>query len=139
MQQQRRRVATALLGKPNLGAQPLKSRQLELIERADRRRREQLSRRFRGSGIQLGLCRGERARRSPSWILSQLSRPLQKRSGRGGATPSEHAASRPLKLIGHRLIRPYRRVRPMPGPPIGVDLWVNRLRKRRVNLLELAQ
>jgi hypothetical protein len=30
-------------------------------------------------------------------------------------------------------------VRPMPGPPIGIDLRIDRVRKRRVNLPELAQ
>ncbi len=39
-QQQRRSVATALLGEPHLCPQPLKPRPLQLVERADRRGRQ---------------------------------------------------------------------------------------------------
>ena len=76
LQQQRRSVVTAPFGEPHLCPQTLQPRTLQLVERADRRGRQQRGCGLRGGRLQLGLGGRERSPRSPGRIGSQRRRPL---------------------------------------------------------------
>lgn len=136
-EQQRRRIAPTLAGEHDLGAQPVQSRTLELVDRPELGRGQQL-RRGRGVGdVELGPGRGERALDARAGVGRQLGRPLQERRGRRQPSARLGPVGRSLQLAGHVLVRPVSGASAMPRPAIGVHPRVGRLRQRAMDLASL--
>jgi len=72
--------------------------------------------------IVLGLRRGQCALRPARRLGCQLGRPLQEHGRCGDAAAALGPVGRALELGRHVLVRPGRRLRPMPGTAIGIDV-----------------
>jgi len=124
LQQQRRGVAARAGGERDLAAQPIRLGALELIQRPRLRRGQQLQRLTEHTRPQASLRGGQRPTGPPRRIGRQQRGTLQERSRRGQPAARLCAARGTLQLGSHRLVRPRRGLRPMPGPPIGVSLRI---------------
>ena len=139
LQQQRRRVAPAPAPEHDLRAQPLQPRALELVDRPERGAVQQVGR-GRGVGhVELRLRRGERALHAPGGVWGQLGGALQERGGRGEPATALRALRGARHLGGDLLVRNRRRVRAMPGAPVGVDGPVGRVGERPVHVAAVAR
>jgi non-heme chloroperoxidase len=138
LEEQWRGVASPIAGEDDLGPQPRQSGLQKVIERADLRRRHQ---RIGGaviSGLELRLCGRERSCGPRARVNCQLERLLQKcRRGRD-TTSAPGALGGAFQVSCDALVELRRRVRPMPGAPIGFHLRVRHLGERLMNGLAVS-
>ena len=115
-----------------MGLQAIDSRAIQLLERADRRNRQQPLRGCRRAGVELSLRGGHCALAADPWAGCQLGSPLQKRCGRLRARACLRARRAALELDCHGLIRSGGCACTVPGPPIGVGLRIGGVGERGV-------
>ena len=139
IEQQRRRVAAARPGEHDLRAQPLQPRALKLVQRSKLGRRQQLERRVRCPSVELPLRGCHRPLPPPRRIGGQLSRACQERRSRCRTPTGLRPVGRALQLVRHRLVRPGRRLRPMPGATIGIGIRIGRVGQRPMHFLAVAK
>ena len=139
IEQQRRSVAAARAGEHDLRAQPLQPRALKLVERGKLGGRQQLERRVRCPGVELRLRGSHGPPPPPRRIGGQLGRARQERRSRRRAPTGLRPVGRALQLVGHRLVGPGRRLRPMPGATIGIGIRIGRLGQRSMHFLAVAK
>ena len=130
IEQQGRGVAAARAGERDLRAQALQPGALQLVERGKLGGRQQLERRVRCGGIELGLRGGQGPPASLRRIGGQLRRVRQESRRRRRASARLRTVGRALQLGGHLLVDAHRRLSTMPCQTIGVGIRIGRLRQR---------
>ena len=131
-QQQRRGVAAPAQRERDLGPHPLDKRLAQLGQRPDLGRDQEG---LRGQEIPrrvLGLGRGERPRGPLGGVRGERHGPLPERGGGGDPAAAPGPVRGADQLAGHRLVRPGRGVRAMPGPAVGVGQRIGRRGQRVV-------
>ena len=139
LEQQRRCLAAAPLGKHNVSAQTNEPCALQLVQRTALGGGQKRERRARRAGLELCLRGSERSGPAPTGIERELSGALEKCGNRGHASPALRSISRSFQLIGDCLIGSERCVGTVPRPAIGVDTRVGYLGERSVHLLPLSR
>ena len=120
-EQQRRRVATAVLGEGELGVQQIDASPPELVQRAGLRRREQPERHVERAGLQGDLCGREHALGTARRIDRQ-ARPRAQERGRSGEPAARlRAPRRLLELRRDVLVGACRGLRTVPRTAIGLE------------------
>jgi hypothetical protein len=119
-------------GEHDLRAQQVHSGAGQFIQRSCLRHRQQAERGIGRAGLVLGLRRGQRPLGAVGRVEGEPGRLLEKRGRRRQATAAPGPARAQLKLGRDRLIGTRRRLRPVPGPPVGVNRRVGRVGQRAV-------
>jgi hypothetical protein len=129
IEQQDRSAAAASAGERDLRAQALRPRALKLVEWGKLGGRQQLERRVRCRGTDLGLCGSQGPPAPLRRIGRQLGRVRQERGGSRRAPTGLRPVGRALQLGGHLLVDTHRRASTMPRPTIGIGIRIDRLRQ----------
>ena len=138
-EQHRGGVAAVRGDECDLRAQQLDPGAIELVERADLRRREQTERVVERACLELRLSRDQRALRTAPGVGRQRGRALEEGGSGGEAAARLRARRGALELGGHLLVGHGRRLRTVPRAAIRVDLRIGCLRERAVGLAPLAR
>ena len=121
----------------DLGAQQVDTCELEVAEDARLSRGEQVESVVESACLKLRLRRGESALRAPGRFRRQRGRALEEGPGGSEPAPRLRSGCRTLQLRGNLLIGHGRRLRPVPGAAIRVDVWIGCLGERAVDLAPL--
>ena len=132
-------LAAAVLGKRDLGLQPIHAGSTELVERSGLRCGHQSERRVERAGPEARLGRGQRALGPPRGFLSQCDGALQECSRGGESTAGFRSPGRPLELSGHDIVGTEHGLRAVPGTAVRVDLWIGRRGQCSVRVAALSR
>ena len=123
----------------DLRAQQFDSGAIELVERADLRRREQTERVVECACPEFRLSRDQRALRTAYGSGCQRRSAFEERGSSSEAATRLRPRRRALELAGHLLVGRGRRLRTVPRAAIRVDLRIGCVRQRAVSLAPLVR
>jgi hypothetical protein len=129
MQEERRGVAVAVLGKGCLGAEQLEARRLELVEFPHLGRRQQPACDVEHAGLQARLGGRQGSIGTPRGVLGQGHGPLQERGTGREAAPRLRPIRGVLQLHGNLFIRSGGSRSQMPRATVGIDVRIGDVRQ----------
>jgi hypothetical protein len=122
----------AALVEGDLPPQLLDLRGLHRVDRPGLDRDQQLQRHVEGAGVALRSRRREQAPRAASRVGGEHRRGVEERGGGRHASACQCAPGRAFELLGDLLVGPGRRLRAVPGAPVGIEPRIRGLGQRRV-------
>ena len=117
-------LATAVLGKRDLGLQPIHAGSTEVIQGSGLGSSHQRERHIKGAGFEARLGGGQRAVCPTRGLLGQGDRALEKCSRGSETTPGLRSPGRLFELGGHGIVGTEHGLGAVPGTAIGVDLGI---------------
>jgi hypothetical protein len=81
---------------------------------------------------------GQCALRAMRRLGRQHRRAFEERGGGGKAPARLRSSGRAFQLRGNLLVRPHRRVGPMPRSAVRIEMWIGHIGQRAMHLLQVA-
>ena len=137
-EQQRRRLVPTFRSERDARPKEVHLRSLDAVQRSRLRVRSQRECLVERARLVFRLGRGEGARGATSRVERQHGRALQEGGGRGEPAARLRSGRRMLELRGDVLVGHGRRLRPVPGASIRVDVRIGRFREGAMGLAALV-